>query len=174
MLAASEWSRFASQRKGLRTSSPTGSQRSTYWLQLPWKYSLPLGIVSALLHWLVSQSIFLVKIDAYGPYQEPLPDAGTLTCGYSSCALFITIIIGGIMLLPLAILGSRTLDARIPLAGSCSLAISAACHQPLKDNEASRLPIQWGAVSHEAEHGPGHCCFTSFDVEPAIEGQMYR
>ena len=50
MLAASEWSQFAVHRKGLRVSSPDKDQRSTYWLQLPWLYSLPLGISAAILH----------------------------------------------------------------------------------------------------------------------------
>ena len=173
MLAGSEWSRFASHRKSLRVSSPKGSQRSTYWLQLPWTYSLPLSIASAILHWLVSQSIFLVRIDSYDPHHNLDPSTSFSSCGYSAYALVITMIVGSVMFLALLCNGFRRLDTRMPLVGSCSLAISAACHRPPDDDEASLLPVQWGAVSHETARRPGHCCFTSFDVEQPIEGQKY-
>ena len=173
MLAASEWGRFSLHRKGLRVSSPKDSQRSTYWLQLPWTYSLPLSVASAILHWLVSQSLFLVRIDSYDPRHQLDPGASLTSCGYSAYALVITIIIAAVALLALIFNGFRRLDSQMPLVGSCSLAISAACHRPPVDNEASLLPVQWGARSHETKKGPGHCCFTSFGVESPIEGQRY-
>ena len=175
MLTASEWSRFALQRKGLRVSSPYGSQRSTYWLQLPWLYSLPLAIAAAVLHWLVSQSIFLVKLDVYDPHHKLDPANSFSSCGYSAYALVITIIVGGTMVLALIANGFRRLDPTMPFAGSCSLAISAACHRPPEDSEASLFPMKWGALPHDAEEeGPGHCCFTSLGVELPIEGQRYN
>lgn len=49
MLAASEWSKLETKRKGLRVyASPTGAQRSSYTLQLPYKYALPLILLSGL------------------------------------------------------------------------------------------------------------------------------
>ena len=174
MLAASEWNRFALHRKGLRVSSPKGSQRSTYWLQLPWTYSLPLIVASAILHWLVSQSIFLVRIDAYDVHHILVPKESFTSCGYSAYALVITVIVGIVIVLALLLNGFRRLDPRMPVTGSCSLAISAACHRPPGDKEASLLPVQWGVLSHATDEGPGHCCFTSFDVELPIEGQRYK
>lgn len=53
------------RKKPLRVTAPQGQQRSTYYLHLPYRYSVPLIVTSALLHWLVSQSIFLVRIDEY-------------------------------------------------------------------------------------------------------------
>lgn len=35
MLAGVEWNTYGQEHKGLRTSSPVGSQRKTYWLSLP-------------------------------------------------------------------------------------------------------------------------------------------
>ena len=175
MLAASEWSRFALQKRGLRVSSPQGSQRSTYWLQLPWAYSLPLGIAAAILHWLVSQSLFFVKVDAYNPRQILDPSESFSSCGYSAYALAITVIVGSSMVLVLIANGFRRLDpTMMRLHGNCSLVISAACHRPPEDREASMLPVQWGAVSHGSADGPGHCCFTSFDVERPVEGHRYN
>ena len=174
MIAASEWSRFALQRKGLRVSTPRGDQRSTYWLQLPWTYSIPLGVAAVLLHWLASQSLFLVKIDAYDPHQKLDPSRSFSSCGYSAYALAIAIIVGGVMVIVLLANGFRQIDpTMMRLPRSCSLAISAACHRPPEDTEASTLPVQWGAVSHDSVEGPGHCCFTSFDVDQPTEGHRY-
>ena len=171
MLSSVEWSHFAPHRKPFRVTSPTQSQRSTYWLSLPWTYGLPLTLMSSLMHWLVSQSIFLVKIDFYDP--RGTKGNNVLTCGYSAYAMVILLISGSAMILVLILNGFRKLDGGIPLVGSCSLAISAACHRPPWDTNAAYEPVQWGAVSHETSEGPGHCCLTSFAVEPPIPGQHY-
>jgi hypothetical protein len=64
MLLGWEWASFAYERKGLRVSaeSPRGDQRSGYFLSLPYRFALPLMAVSGLLHWLVSQSIFIAMV----------------------------------------------------------------------------------------------------------------
>lgn len=59
----------------------------------------------------------------------------------------------------------------MPLAGSCNVAISAACHRPKEDTEAAVLPLLWGAVS--SENRIGHLFFTSFEVSPPVEGMAY-
>lgn len=64
MLVADEWSRFAHERKSLRVTSHSGLQRSTYYLQLPYMYSTPLLVSSCVLHWLVSQTIFIARVTA--------------------------------------------------------------------------------------------------------------
>lgn len=51
MSLASEWSRYFIHRKGLRVSEiPRGAQRSTYFLQLPYRFAIPLMITSGTLH----------------------------------------------------------------------------------------------------------------------------
>ena len=68
--------------------------------------------------------------------------------------------------------GLRRYKKGIPLAGSCSAAISGACHRPDDDVNAAVLPVMWGAVSSE-NLTIGHCCFTSFNVSPPMEGKLY-
>jgi hypothetical protein len=64
MLLGYEWFTYTRQHKGLRvTTQRRASQRSTYFLSLPYRFALPLMVVSGTLHWLVSQSIFLVAIE---------------------------------------------------------------------------------------------------------------
>lgn len=66
LLAEREWNQFARKARGLRISSiPSSSQRSSYFLQLPYRFAIPIMLLSGVLHWLVSQSIFLVAVETY-------------------------------------------------------------------------------------------------------------
>lgn len=130
MLAASEWSLLAAKRKGLRVSaSPIGSQRTSYTLQLPYKYALPLMILSGLLHWLVSQSIFVVNVESYffgeDDDLERNSEGDYMTCGYSPSAMVLVIIGGIVLVLGVIFIGRRRFTSPIPIAGSCSAAIAA-------------------------------------------------
>jgi hypothetical protein len=84
-----EWAGFVKDRKFVRVSHPQGMQRSSYFVSLPWKYGVPLLISNTTLHWLVSQSIFLVSTTCYmADDVEDNVDTFT-TVGYSSQATLI-------------------------------------------------------------------------------------
>ena len=174
MLLGQEWSSYAHVRKPLRVTSPAGSQSSTYRLQLPYKYGIPLLVLSGTLHWLVSQSIFLARVDWYDdgvldPYSSSYSAS---TVGYSCIAIITVIALGGIVVIIGILHGFKRYKPGIPLAGSCSAAISAACHRPNEDVDAAYKPLMWGAVESS---GPiGHCCFTSFEVTKPVKGQKYQ
>ena len=51
-------------------------------------------------------------------------------------------------------------EKAMPLASTCSAAISAACHRPEADKEAHLLPVQWG-VDDVDDQNRGHCTFTT-------------
>lgn len=146
MLMGQEWVSYASKKKGLRVSGKSsGAQRSTYFLQLPYRFGIPLVILSGTLHWLVSQSIFVVAFDVYDARGKPVEEGismkdyvVTKTCGYSPIAMLSVLVLGGIMVI--AVVGTGYIPHRrgMPLAGSCSLAISAACH-PKEHFEVSTL-----------------------------------
>ena len=191
MLLGKEWTSFAQKRKGLRVSRPPiGDQRSSYFLQLPYRFSIPLMIISGTLHWLVSQSIFLVSIDLYdymdnqsavgqywlrviANYSDDIPLRIT-TCGYSPIAIISVLILGSLMLLALIGVGYIPYRRTMPLAGSCSMAISAACHPEKTDqDQLSTRRLQWGAVLTADDEGVGHCAFSALPVEPPVGGQMY-
>lgn len=65
MLTEREWSQYSRKRAPLRVTIPYPGQRSTYFLQLPYLWSTPLLLGSALLHWFISQAIFLIRIAKY-------------------------------------------------------------------------------------------------------------
>lgn len=173
MLMANEWSNYAYERKSLRVSNPVGDQRSTYRLQLPYKYGIPLTVLSGTLHWLVSQSLFLARAATFNSDGEENTRESISTVGYS-CIAIITVIVLGVIVVALGILnGFRRYRPVMPLVGSCSAAISAACHRPREDIDAATLPVLWGAVSGQEECAVGHCCFTSFEASPPVEGKAY-
>ena len=180
---ATEWDSYARHRKGLRvSSSPVGAQRTTYFLQLPYRYSLPLLVISGLLHWLISQSIFLVFVEIYRDSVDTMStEAGTTkrvpafdytTCGWSPAGVVSVIIVGVAMVLFLLFSGSRRLRSNMPVAGSCSAAISAACHPVPYDKMAGLELLQWGVTSLEGDE-KGHCSFSSGEVDAAKRGAMY-
>lgn len=127
MMLGEEYSGYARHRKPLRVSRPEGEQRSTYRLQLPCRYSIPLMTTMAILHWLVARSIFLVQIQVYD-YDGNAISYWISTCGFSSMAIVLSLFVSGIIILALLANGARKLEPGMPLASSCSLAITAACH----------------------------------------------
>ena len=169
MLLADEWNGYARERKPLRVTDPKGAQRSTYRLQLPYKYGVPLLAASATLHWLVSQSLFLVNMTGYGTKGQNLT-LTISTIGYSCIAIITVIFLGGVILL-LEVLNGFRRHRGMPLAGSCSAAISAACHRPEEDVDAATKPVMWGVVG--SENRVDHCCFTSFEVSQPVPGKHY-
>ena len=176
MLLAREWNKFGTQRRTLRVTTPRGQQRSTYWLQLPYSYAIPILIASSLLHWLVSQSIFLAKVNVYDSNDQILPDASVTTCGYSCIAILFILIIAVVCIIGGNANGFRKYEPGMPLAGSCSAAISAACHAPEGDEMASTRPVMWGVVGGADDvdnNGVGHCSFSSLGVSRLVPGRLY-
>lgn len=177
MLLAKEWSVFAHHRKTLRVTSPKGQQRSTYWLQLPYRYSIPLAATSSLLHWLVSQSIFLARITTVDPTGVEDTYDSISTCGYSNIAIIFVIGFGSTLPLIAIAHGFRRYPSGIPFAANCSAAISSACHPPEADTDAASKPLQWGVtgevVEYSADRRLGHCSLTSLEVTAPVEGQLY-
>jgi hypothetical protein len=54
-----EWSMFSVNFRALRVTDPIGQQKSTYRLQLPYRWSIPVITLSAILHWVYSNSIYV-------------------------------------------------------------------------------------------------------------------
>lgn len=185
MCLSAEWSDYAVHRKGLRVSTtPKGDQRSTYFLSLPYRYGIPVLVLSTLLHWLMSQSLFLVAVHAYSPTHERDPAQDLTSCGYSPVAIVSVLSVGAVMLSLLVALAFRRFRTGMPVAGSDSMAISAACHPGHScDNDGSGgelqdeeyLPLQWGVTAPfpGCDGDVGHCTFSSGDVEAPKDEAFY-
>jgi hypothetical protein len=63
MLVSREWTHYKNY-KSLRLTSPEATtQRTSYFISMPWRFGVPLLAMSATLHWLLSQSIFIVPLE---------------------------------------------------------------------------------------------------------------
>jgi hypothetical protein len=179
MFIAQEWSSYLHNRKTLRVTCPTGQQRASYWLSVPFRYAIPMTVVSGLFHWLASQSLFMVQITVTQVLtREIVPTQQISTCGYSPFAIILTTVTATFIALGGIVVGKFEYPAGMPMAGSCSMAISAACHPPLGDVDAHLKPVQWGVVSHEEqtdheEEIVRHCSFSSLPVEMPLAGHLY-
>ncbi|KAK4450480.1 hypothetical protein QBC34DRAFT_460961 [Podospora aff. communis PSN243] len=159
-LVQREFSRMYKIRKPLRVSEPTGIQRSSYFISLPLRYGIPLYASSGIMHWLLSQSLFLARITAFYPSGEIDALHSFSTCGYSPIAIIISIMVSIALLAVVAGLGFRRYDGVMRMVATNSRAISAACHVLEEDREDGYLlPVQWGVVS--MSKGIGKCTFTT-------------
>ncbi|KAF2805426.1 uncharacterized protein BDZ99DRAFT_105306 [Mytilinidion resinicola] len=171
MCTDSEWASFATKRKPVRVSSPHGQQTATYWLQLPYRYAIPLLLVMTTLNWAVSQSMFFASTLYYRDGQE-VPELSAPVLGWSASAVLLAVLLGGA---GLGVCGALAVFQRYPpgppLVGGCSLVISGACHARPDDENIEFGPMQWGVIS-ENGNGTSHSGFASGDVRMPYHGQM--
>lgn len=111
---------------------------------------------------------------------------GMFMTAFSPVAIVSDLSVGVVMFFALVGLSLRRLGSGMPVAGSCSLAVAAACHPTYNPNgegggmekmsecgeDMAHLPVQWGDTLVD---GPvGHCSFCSGDVVPPEDGKEYR
>ncbi|PNP59301.1 hypothetical protein FNYG_14948 [Fusarium nygamai] len=140
MLAEFEWSKYSIEFRALRVTDPKGKQNSTYRLQLPYRFSIPLIIVSILLHWIYANCIYVSNYEAYNP-QWPYDRIVTVGLQFSSKAILIAFVVSiGVAITPI-FLAFVKLSGTMVIAGANSAVISAACHCPSTQLESfSRAP----------------------------------
>jgi hypothetical protein len=175
MAGEEEWNGMT-KRKGLRVTEPHGNQRSTYFLQLPYKWAIPLIVASTTLHWVLSQTFFLIRVD-YFPVdsQEADSDRSESACGvsFASLAAFcgICILLCGLI----AYLSRPNLIPDLPQVENCSLMISAACHPAPDEVEPHLRTVQWGVISRRLVDGHLLCSLSSKPVRtPRAKMSYFR
>ncbi|KAG0635398.1 hypothetical protein HOY80DRAFT_1093559, partial [Tuber brumale] len=172
MLSAYEWSLFSHHHCTLHVTSPRPGQRSTYWLQIPYTYGVPLMTLSGLLHWLTSQSIFLVRVRLWSPLGEESYQLET-TLGYS-CIIIFVLTLGILALLTAAGMGYKQFSAEITTVGSSSAAISAACHSWEDKEQIVGRKVRWGDMGIVQDLGVRHLTFSSKEaVGKPVFGGVY-
>jgi hypothetical protein len=188
MLSEYEWNRYASVRKGLRVSfEPQGKQRSSHFLQVPYRWGIPFMAFFGIFHWLLSESVFAVAIMNYGyrsgNYKDADPNSiqriniaerDYLTVGFSPLAIMIVTFATVVFVLGFIAVGFLALNPATPLLGNCSAVIAAACHPEKTDGVVVEEEIlQWGVTS-EIKGEVGHCSFSAQTVQPLVEGKAYQ
>ncbi|QMW31780.1 hypothetical protein G4B84_007161, partial [Aspergillus flavus NRRL3357] len=187
MLASAEYSSYGTDRKPLRVTWPVkgSQQRSTYWLSVPYKYGIPVMILFMVIHWFVSQALYYVLLIPYSPDDQPLYGEKFSSLGASVLPMFIAGLVGLVLFILLLCLAFRRLKSTILLAGSCSAAISAACHPPedVCNATAAHGELLWGETSlprdcvDDQSDGcdlpRGHCSFTPLDARQPSLNKLY-
>ncbi|KAJ5945067.1 hypothetical protein N7516_005235, partial [Penicillium verrucosum] len=130
MLAAAEYDSYGVSYKSLRVTWPEkdSQQKSTYWLSIPYQYAVPILVLCVALHWLVSQSTFYVLRIPYTPQGEAVWSDSISSLGFSPLLIFCALLIGSFIICLLILLSLKRFKSNMPLAGSCSAVICAACH----------------------------------------------
>lgn len=164
LCAEKEWSSYGRDYRPLRVTQPRGQQLSAYRLQLPYRYSVPLISISILLHWLVSNALYVFVAEGgkssvliegvstmfgvdwlLGYFKPPLQDHAIslktgldddafVGIGWSAPALLALLAAVSMMAVIALILMSRHIKSPMPLAGNNSLVLSAACHVRIIQN----------------------------------------
>ncbi|PUU76456.1 hypothetical protein B9Z19DRAFT_990512 [Tuber borchii] len=176
MLVGYEWSLFSHHHRTLRVTSPRPGQRSTYWLQIPYTYAIPLMTLSGLIHWLASQSMFLARVEMSDPFGRPRPAGASITSvGYSCIAIIFVLTLGILALLVVVGMGYKQFAAETATVGSCSAAISAACHALEAESEGIiGKKVRWGDVEIVPNLGVRHLTFSSEEgVKKPVFGEVY-
>ncbi|KAF2733473.1 hypothetical protein EJ04DRAFT_409983, partial [Polyplosphaeria fusca] len=168
-----EWEGFSRSRKGLRVTNPKrSSQRTAHFLQIPYRWALPLGFLSGMLHWMLSQALFLVRLEMRDTAGVLYPQS-TCACGYSPLSLLCFSLVFWVLLISIAWILACKVKLHMPVADHCSAVISAACHPPPDDEVAFLKQVQWGVVRNRFGGTIEHCTFSSEPVTQPEEGRCY-
>ncbi|KAI4733855.1 hypothetical protein E4T50_15589 [Aureobasidium sp. EXF-12298] len=125
MLVASKLNSFAKTPASLRVTLPVQGAQNTYHLAIKPHYSAMLLIALIFFHFLTARAFNVVAIQTYdvlGQYSHQ-----RITYGISTSSAILALALGFFMLIVLAFALERKLDGQMPVMGSCSMAISAAC-----------------------------------------------
>jgi hypothetical protein len=179
-----EFDNLAKSRKGLRVSNRTyGRQRASHFLTLPIRYAVPLMACSATMHWLCSQSLFLVRFDGIRSNGELDEKDRMARLGYNVTGMLSLIgVLIAMMVATMCVASLRRLST--PLGETCmSCVISAACHVRQERPQPWLHKLQWGDVGASSQGPVGEeegrynvrgCGFTTGGVQPLMVGERYQ
>ncbi|RPA74348.1 hypothetical protein BJ508DRAFT_418645 [Ascobolus immersus RN42] len=122
---------FTTERKPLRVSSPSGEQRTSYFLTLPWRYSIPFSVATMIVSWGVGQSWMFVRTVRHGVNTSTLATSTNTvrkvsTISFSVNGGLASLILGSVVLIFILIMGLRKLPPTGPVVvgSACVGAIS--------------------------------------------------
>jgi len=172
MILVGKWNSFSQRRHSLRVTVPLGEQKSQYYLTIPYRYAIPLLLLMGIFHWLVSESFFLVSLGAFRG-TEIQPQDSVFGIGYSALSIALAALICFVLIALLAFKSLQRFKVAMPVAGSCSVVISAACHKVEREENPHMKKVMWGVVKDDAAGVSGHCAFTLKLVKPPVPGKLY-
>lgn len=180
-LAADEFVGYLSARNSLRVTSPkTSVHKSSHFLSLPWSYGIPQVLVFMVLHWLASQSVFLVTTIAYGagPGARRLPEDDGSAVGWSAGGILLTTLWYAVLILMLVLNSLRRyrgVPAEFPSLATNSSGLVAITQRLADDDCASLYPVTIGIVPDAEKGCRGRLAFTTnLDNTRPVDGEKYQ
>jgi hypothetical protein len=170
MFLAADWALLGTKGQPLMVQNARGEQRGTWLLGAPLAWGLPLLILQIILHWLISQSIFLISLNIHDPdgtltrYRDDGPRF--LNCGYSPIAIIFCVVAAVLLMLSAIVLACRRFpQGAPPVVATCSAAISAACHLPygMLKHDSLYGTMKWGQCGYP-QNRFGHCALMPEDA----------
>ena len=195
MIAAREYNMYAATTEATDgTSSPADrrslyvtnpqigtDQRATPFLVIPFKYWTANSSLWIILHWLASQAVFFVRIDMLNHWQQ-ISLFSVSQVGYSImgivCSFAVSFVVFGFAMW----IGVKKFTNRMPLAATCSGALSAACHPSDPTLRHHEKKVHWGIETEGLDYGedtdlgeqkPLRCTFTSLDARYPYSDRLY-
>lgn len=108
-----------------------------------------------------------------GPDGKDQPGNSISACGYSTLMILLTLLFLVLMAGVAAALSSRPLNAPMPLVGTSSPAVNAACHHPHDVKTEARKPLLRSVTKKPTADGkPGQFSFSSRIVSYPVPGQL--
>ncbi|KAF1845091.1 uncharacterized protein K460DRAFT_394825 [Cucurbitaria berberidis CBS 394.84] len=195
MIAAYEYDMYAATTKGADgiplptdrrslyvTNPQVGTdQKATPFLVVPFKYWIANSVLWSVLHWLASQAVFFVRVDMLNHWKQvslfSVSQVGYSIMGFL-CSFAVSFIVFGFAMW----IGAKKFRNRMPLAATCSGALSAACHPKDPSLKHYEKKVHWGIeteeVQYEEETDSGErrllrCTFTSLDACYPYSDRLY-
>ncbi|KAF6829035.1 hypothetical protein CPLU01_08154 [Colletotrichum plurivorum] len=148
MFMAREWASYSQRCKPLRVSIPRGRQKSNHVLQIPLPYAIGIQVIGVLAHWLCANAVYATFMECKSVIE--IPGLTDWSIGsylkitnilLSFKAAVGTMIVFFVMLLVPIVAACFRLPSESVLVGSCSAAISAACHALQPSSQAKGTPL---------------------------------
>ena len=127
----------------------------------------------ALLHWLISEGVFLVDVQAFSSDGSYVAEDGIITVGWSPTALIFANCLALVIVIALFVVGAFKFPSTMPLASTNSMAISAACHPgPQASARLINKPLKYGIlvpVENDLDIAPA-----AFSADPvySLDGKL--
>jgi hypothetical protein len=148
-----EWRSYENRRKLPRVSYGASLQgtRNTRWLQLPYSVSIILMVVSTAMHWIVSQTLFVVEVENQSGLPvlngTPTPPGLVYIICYSPTAIFVTACLSGLLILKITIYYVYPFRSCMPfMAGSARVVFASCTALP---RQLPKDGVMWGDVSDQ-------------------------
>ncbi|CAI6267609.1 unnamed protein product [Periconia digitata] len=156
-------------------------QRNSHFFAIPLRYWIPITALWTLLQWLASQAVFFARLDLLSHWLQ-VSEYSISQVGYSVLGIICFTAVSCVVFISGSVLSIKNINNEMPLAATCSAALSAACHPKDPTLKHFEKKIHWGVEKADDEAITGgidgrepleRCTFTSLEARYPTTGSFY-